>query len=874
MKRRLSLFIADQLVEIEDDSFVLMTYQMEDLTSPADVKNSYSQQITIKGTPNNNKIFGGLFRSDRNTIYSSSLEHGAYFDPCRKTPFKIMNELGEIIESGYCKVDKIKKNKGSVEYAVTLFGSLGSFFYSLSYDSDGNKKTLADLRFTGENADEHELDFVITAPAVKSAWNQLYLGTHTNPIWDIINFAPCYNGIPGGSFDADKALVNVAKAKLKIPSGYVSDEWVLAKFSEKHTEWETHDLRSYLQRPVINMRKVIDAISQPYNNGGYQVEIDPDFISDQWQYINSLWMTLPLLNSMDINIDQASGSLIPTLDMDIDIPDGGNESATYKISFDIKPKINVTGVSGDRYLHVEDDWTDGEITWESHYLNYIEFQLIGYDVDGNVRGGTIIDCSSRQGINNGEAPEIDFIGHFDQQGNWVGDQITIGLEARGISSVRLHMALKGVSWGMPKYPVDPYLVWGNTENYSDNYAVTSQTIAYNADNCKYEMASSDTSRSGATITKKMLLSSDTTPADYLLSFAKVFGLVFLFEKDNNKIKILQRKNFYQDKIVDISSRIETTSPEFLPFAFDSRWYDFTQQNEGGEFADYYSNLYKRTFGLQRVNTGYEFNAEPNDVMKDVVFPGCCEVMEHSKYFCDIINGGSAYYPAIFQDGGTYTLRKSNGDTEDLDLPTPGASSVFSWWNTTAKTYDFQARPQFHGKDNSALDNRDTLLFLYSFKNIPSGVRLSLSDDNAEMMLRNENTPCWILDNGLVNPSLKVTELPNFCRYAMIGNNVERSLDFGTPYEVAIPEANFQVNSNIYDRFWKRYISDRYDDDSRVMTCKVDLSGLMVNESLFRQFYFYDGAIWALNKISNHSLTTYDFTECEFIKVQDINNYLN
>ena len=71
-----------------------------------------------------------------------------------------------------------------------------------------------------------------------------------------------------------------------------------------------------------------------------------------------------------------------------------------------------------------------------------------------------------------------------------------------------------------------------------------------------------------------------------------------------------------------------------------------------------------------------------------------------------------------------------------------------------------------------------------------------------------------------------------------------------------------------------YQRDRYDDDTYKMTCKVNLRGMRVGQDLMRKFFYYDGAVFVLNKIINHSLTTWDDTECEFIKVQDISNYLN
>ena len=78
---------------------------------------------------------------------------------------------------------------------------------------------------------------------------------------------------------------------------------------------------------------------------------------------------------------------------------------------------------------------------------------------------------------------------------------------------------------------------------------------------------------------------------------------------------------------------------------------------------------------------------------------------------------------------------------------------------------------------------------------------------------------------------------------------------------------------IYDRYWKEYQRDRYDADTFILQCKVNLKGLQVGQELMRKFFYYQGAIFVLNKISNHSLTTWDDTECEFIKVQDINNYI-
>lgn len=70
------------------------------------------------------------------------------------------------------------------------------------------------------------------------------------------------------------------------------------------------------------------------------------------------------------------------------------------------------------------------------------------------------------------------------------------------------------------------------------------------------------------------------------------------------------------------------------------------------------------------------------------------------------------------------------------------------------------------------------------------------------------------------------------------------------------------------------MEDRYDVDTTVLRCKVNLGGMQVGQNLLRNFYWFDNSWWVLNKISNHSLTTYDLTDCEFVRVQDKDNYTN
>ncbi len=131
MRNKVHLYIGGKRADLDDGSFILFTYTAEELTNPTIVRNSFSRQITLKGTPTNDEIFGHIYRNDRVTQYGGGTV-GVDFDPTRKTPFTVYNEMGEILEDGYLKLNKVVRKGAGREYAVTLYGGLDTLLYSRS----------------------------------------------------------------------------------------------------------------------------------------------------------------------------------------------------------------------------------------------------------------------------------------------------------------------------------------------------------------------------------------------------------------------------------------------------------------------------------------------------------------------------------------------------------------------------------------------------------------------------------------------------------------------------------------------------------------------------------------------------------------------
>lgn len=710
MRKEISLYISGRKVDLDEQSLILMNYTMDDLGNPTIVKNSYSKQITLQGTPNNNALFGDIWKADRTTLFGSSTI-GSYFDPTRRTPFQIFSSSGEILEEGYVKLDNIKRDGGNVEYQISLYGGLGSFFYNLTYGENGEKKTLLDLWWTFRTG---TLGQITSAPInryyLRSAWQYI-----SNPegynwssgygtYWDIINFAPAYNGFPE-DFDANKACVdgsaNMGGARqfinirTSITEGDVTYGYhdnassCLVTMENKHTEWEMRDLRSYLQRPVFSVYKFIDAITKTENNGGYEVYLDPEFFNENNPSYMNGWITLTM-------------------------------------------------------------------------------------------------CTKQYRYGNQAIPAI--------------------------------------------------------------------------------------------------LRSSLSPCDYLVSIAKMFGLLFLYDNGAKKVSILTRNTFYEkyyDTELDLSERIDLSSPITIsPMVMDTKWYQMGG-NIKGEYAEQYESAYGRPYGVQKIDTGYEFDAQVKQLTKDIPLIEAADVLERSFMYS---------YSWFFEFTTLYPVfHLAKYETVEQELYNGTQSQKFNVSGYLAGNvlyfeegwHDWFPKVQFHNSDNKGFDGANCYLLFNGTRVAPSPlssyqVQYALSDDHPDMDTLNSGTPCWNLTQSY---RVLVTELPSFRRiHSPSGQGnpqyVNASVEWGLPLERAVNDLEQDVTNpyTLYSSWWRRYMIDRYDVDTRVMKCKVNLQGLQVGQDLLRRFWWFDNSIWVLNKINNFSLTTDDLVECEFIKVKDKTNY--
>ena len=1003
MKGEIQLYIGGVPVELTQDVGVLFTYSVDELTNPTVVKNSYSKTITIEDSPNNSQLFGQFWNVER--IQNIDGDYGTSFNPSKRVPF-VLYVNGEIYQEGYAKLMNVKTIGKNSTYEVSLFGGLGSFWYSLSYQGDDNegdnKKKLSDLHFMLDSStpSEREFDFVIKKETLQDAWNNVSADTSSK--WHFINFADCYDGYPE-DFDADKVLVNLDERPVtastsdgppsRRPGGrttasafinttattdgtYASyDGYVLAELTKERTAAEMREFRSYLMRPVVRVKEIINACCAPENNGGYEVDLDPTFFNSDNPYWEKAWMTLPLLTSMDFNGNEGDDQTGVTVSIGATTSGGTRtgdiytETTVFNIgtitantSFNISMDLDVFAImnslpssyvlqdstpvsthdrNGVMYMSPCGIYPCAYSTLsDTYYPGAIEIQLVAYSRDGKVVGGSeVFNCTSgyhavrtSTGGRGGATQVTTYIptpndftaftpGYETTYTTKSGEfQPVNGSSTRWKMQDKLSFVLKK----LPKTCTLKLIVskvngqsssWSGDramrlyQRYYTNYTTDSQgylnsnyTTAYRnpatINHFDYEISNvmvslsegGESIRTGAKFGKADLLNTDYTPAEFFLSYAKLFGLYFEKDKYEDIIYVRTRNTFYrQENVIDLSDKIDRSkTAQITPLVFDAKWYNFKLDSDGCLFGDQYEATYGQPYGIQRVNTGYNFDASEKNLYDGNVFKGGVECLEKSDMFGYVSANTQAlvdvaWKPWMF-DSYTYNLYNINDmeDTTEIEMPTlTKKGSILSY--SKNKYYDLYTKLQFHGDDNSAAEGANVLVF-YNGSVLPKTINTDqelnywITDDNTYMYTLNDGNPCWLYttsetDKGGLDIAIKVTEIPHFTRFLSKGTDISQSWDFGYPKQLYMPDYNIDYASTLYTNYWQSYIRDMYDVNTKKMTCYVKFDERPEQEWL-RDFYWYDNCIWRIQKIEDYNVVTQESTKVEFIKVQDVNNYSN
>lgn len=326
----IEIYISNKKLDLIDDIDVNFTYSSIDTQNPSAVKNSFSKTVSVPSTPNNDEIFGHIWRFDSYITSSNPNNYtGVYFDPHKRTPFYIMKN-GAVVENGYCVLESISMKENEKTYNLNLFGGLGEFFFNLMYDEDGKEKNLTDLYwkwipYRSYNTVDWESDpltpdeensqllYRLNSANVCAAWpmfdpNDNLAYDSKSFICSDVMFVPMYYG-HNNDFISNKILVNNYQRNNSGDTGTtISSNWnsfLPVQYQEDDDTYELYepdatnsyglidtprdldptearDFRVTNMPMVIRVSKLMNRISDPQNNGGYNVVWDQKIKDSYW----------------------------------------------------------------------------------------------------------------------------------------------------------------------------------------------------------------------------------------------------------------------------------------------------------------------------------------------------------------------------------------------------------------------------------------------------------------------------------------------------------------------------------------------------------------------------------------------------------------
>lgn len=926
MLQDIRLYINNNQVDLIEEISLPFTYQLTDLDNPTIVKNSFSKTITIEGTKNNNRIFGEIYNFDREQMFDDVLLTGVYFNPSYRTPFTLYKD-GEIIEQGYMQLnDVVIKNK-TIQYNITLYGGLGDFFYNLSYNEDNEPLQLKDLDYN------QDLTFIIDKKIVKKCWENV--GEDTNEITDVIQFIPCYNGVYD-DFDNDKVLINTKDTDLFPVVKNVDDEtymvksgYAMGELNKEYTEWEMKNLVSYKQRPALRLKSFINACCSPVNNGGYDVELDRDFFNESNPYFNKTYIALPMLSELiesngEVIEDKLNGGTTFVGNKNGDITNYGfsilrpNEldvndfGVVNMVGYPINTLIDVAVdfqlffKSADNYKGILYNSGNYEY-YQKEYYSSLLVQLEAVDTNtlevvgrsnwlnftNKLLGGTFYSQPKYwKNWNNANNMPMQTI-----FGEWVyssevdkhyfksdtGNTFKIKLEkCSKVDNIKFQLKLE---WVSNQNNLSPILLEKTYYNYDLSPVYNGYVaLAIDSNTSTISINSGDiVVATGKKITQDMLLKTEKTPSDYLLSYIKMFGLYVYKENGENKIYIKKRNNYFNNKIVDINERIDWGNEVRInPILFDKKFYKLSLESNDSYYTEKYKTNYGVEYGQKRINTNYNFNNDTTDMLEDNVFQNVISCVDNSIYYRTFYNARNKELPVFFADGYSLKLFSDENDTT-IDYPSGTQIRLDKTvdWNKKSG-YDFKnGLCCFSKGEVKELADIESSLVFYCGKTKAKDINNNdinywLSDDLQEMYDLNES-PCYLYTNTEFDSNnkwiaYKLNEIPLFSKYIIKDNTVVDSWDFGKPKELFIPDVNYSEDVTIYNKYWKAMYEDMLNINTKLVTAYVNFKGMVVNNQLLKDFYYFNNSYWLLNKIENFDICSNQPVKCEFIKINDVQNY--
>ena len=942
----IDLLINNFAVDLSDEGIsILFQRQRTDYTNPTIVRNSFTKTIKLPGTKTNNSIFSNLWKLDRYVNIN-----GGDFVPSKREPFILLKD-GNLVEQGYVKLNNIvwNSNNNSYTYEVTLYGELGNLLYGLSYNIDNETDevsplTLADLDF-GFN------EFRINKELIDYAWKRLDGDTSVSgdnyKIFDTINFMVSYDGIPqANNFDTKSVWCSVdRKASVnwkdhhyyanQFPSEIVEDNvtykyintrlskmdpedhYALMELKKDLTPLEMRDLRSYLLRPVINIKKMFEAIGKYIGDHyGYTLDMSDSFFNTY--DFKSTWMTLSMLYEIDPDVESGtkftkrqlfSNTSSPAsylisfckiygIYLDVDyfgkkltltrLPNFFNREKINELKVDLSREIKITPLSFDKASYTF-DYGQGESEFLKKYKDTYDIQYgskkvnTGYRFDAST--APYIDNNIyRQGVDSIDQ-SIYYRYPYFAKNSFGTNELFIyptglldeaNLQTYKLFNVDTPDEVKTVDGEM-----SPYWYPGISDESNKTVYV------YNVVNSGYQFMNVWWGGLRPQVwqdsfPKLQCHSEDNKAVDgknILVRFSG-FRQAKYGHLTSTEDRTFWNIDSYKDEVIDATSvnyLLSDDNPYLKQFIGSNCYYDCPMPSYGYGGNSYLMTI-NRLPAFSRASYLYtrdyvRIPAFYVGTFGDYTITGSSRsviITKTNTYYRTIVNSSSGRQYPYFSG---YEYKPKHRYFIAAAVKTSNASAIRSGNN--------YVYPDIIGStliDSNNLQYSDKVQLIGSIVEIGDtslNKITSLSTNNVGSTVSWDTEYLVAYDLTEIGMEDKLTTVNAAIEYfgmteKRVGYSYDltETLDFGISRELYVPNCTYRKDIGVYNEYWKHYISDVYSVNTRVMECYCFLDNI---DKVFREFYYYDNCLWILSKITDWSMET-KLCKAMFIKVNDINNY--
>lgn len=881
------------LAEIQNNEVITFDYSNNDIVNPTIIKTPYSKSIILPFTQKNNELFGYYFKTDKILTLND-------INPNLRIPYQIRYN-GETIQSGYLQLTNITKDG----YELILYSDIGGMLRDMG---DVNLNTI--IPYVPLTINKSSVNHLMTTVPADATLD--LIGSNTRYMW-WYTMQPTYKGL----YD------NFVSTKLEKDNGEVIE-------IEEANEHQQRELRSYKQTPGIWYNKLISSIANEYN-----IYLDSDFHNNINPYWSKTTVLFPSIFANKVDNTNGIISQPNTLKYEhsgnqgtpnniLIQSSGTTETMLTEIEDPYNIIINNTiDLSNYPKGQIEVDYQfdikiKGYCSWNSNMPDTTGYELGPY-VEGAYGPKTILANK----FNTCNVVINSWVGNQPNKLNkeYFGIKDFNDQETQDTLPTIMFETPSGGTSDFHNYNVWEYAKFCSAGNYSsynttpktNTYTVRGKNIVNNDGtpvtltvSIEYENDGSEETYGGifksiSTYTNMNVVNSDirlmfeidnvssnvfniNTPSqirsndlidatniipntlkvsDVFINHLKMYGLV-LYEHPEHGLTVSMRDtwyNMYNGEIIDWNLK-ECTDKDYTiePINYTSKLYTFNHNT----FQNSHMNDYKSRFGedikygSQQIDTGYQFSDK-----------------EATSLFTSIYN-----QPLTSQEYGIYTYNNINNFFR-FDQILPCLSTLTDEGKMNKASFN---QTIFFRDGNVITPSYQSNYLNVSSEPMPNWY--VITDDTPDMVLNQEFYWCydWRDVNGAATTNntnkIKLTytsdKLVGYPYCQTLNKDKTHSLDWGKPQQAyySINDNNYPPNSTLYQRFYSKWIEDRYDINTKTYESYFMLNQNDINQIKFNKFIYFKNQYWCIDKISEYKYGTNEPTKVKLVKINNINNYIN